>query len=66
MLIPFPIAAFVGTLLIDFAYLGTHDVFWARMSIWLIGTGVIMGTVAGFVGYMDFSKISRVRQQRVG
>jgi len=66
MLIPFPIAALAGALLVDLAYLGTGDAFWARMSMWLLGTGVIMGALAGLVGYMDFSKIPRARQQRVG
>lgn len=66
MLVPFPIAALVGALLTDFAYLGTDDPFWARMSIWLLGAGVIMGGVAGVVGYLDFSKIPRARQQAVG
>src|SRR3569832_982258 len=66
MLIPFPIAALAGALLVDLAYLGTGDAFWVRMSMWLLGTGVILGALAGLVGYMDFSKIPRARQQRVG
>src|SRR3569623_1631797 len=66
MLIPFPIAALAGALLVDLAYLGTGDALWARMSMWLLGAGVIMGALAGLVGYMDFSKIPRARQQRVG
>src|SRR3569832_527594 len=66
MLIPFPIAALAGVLLVDLVYLGTGDAFWARMSMWLLSAGVIMGSLAGLVGYMDFSKIPRARQQRVG
>src|SRR3569833_1801676 len=66
MLIPFPIAALAGALLVDLAYLGTGDAFWARMSMWLLGTGVIMGAKTSHIRNKKNNKKPHTRQQRVG
>jgi hypothetical protein len=39
MLVPIPIACFVGTLLIDVVYWRMADVIWADFSAWLVTVG---------------------------
>ena len=43
MLVPFPIACFVGTLLTDIAYWRTAEMMWADFSAWLLTVGVDHG-----------------------
>jgi len=54
MLVPFPIACFVGTLLTDIAYWRTANVLWADFSAWLVSAGVILGFLAAIAGAIDF------------
>ncbi len=54
MLVPIPIAGFVGTLLTDLMYWRTADMFWADFSAWLVTVGVIVGWVAAIAGLIDF------------
>ena len=42
MLVPFPIAGFVGTLVTDIAYWRTAEMIWADFSAWLLFAGLIM------------------------
>lgn len=63
MLVPFPIACFVGTLLTDIAYWRTADMMWANFSAWLVTAGVVMGLLAAIAGLIDFLGDSRVRAQ---
>ena len=43
MVIPFPIASFVGALVTDIAFARSGNAFWAEASQWLLGAGVVMG-----------------------
>jgi uncharacterized membrane protein len=43
MLVPIPIACFVGTLLTDPTYWRTADMMWADFSAWLVTVGTIFG-----------------------
>ncbi len=63
MLIPFPIAFLVGTFASDLVYWATADTFWARMSLWLVGAGLVTGALAAVLGLTDFLTINRARQQ---
>ncbi len=54
MLVTFPIAFFVGTLLTDIAYRVTSDPFWARVSFWLLAAGLVMAALAALAGLTDF------------
>jgi len=54
MLIPFPIAFFVGTLAVDIAYSQTSDPFWATAGRWLLIAGLAMAALAAFAGLTDF------------
>jgi uncharacterized membrane protein len=66
MLVPFPIAFLVGTLVTDLAFWGTGDPFWARASAWLVGAGVVMGLLTAVFGFIDFVTIERARQGSTG
>jgi uncharacterized membrane protein len=63
MLVPIPIACFVGTLLTDLMYWRTADMFWADFSAWLVTVGVILGWVAAIIGSIDFLGNRLVRAQ---
>ena len=63
MLVPFPIACFVGTLLTDLAYWRTAEMMWADFSAWLVTVGVIMGFLAAIAGLIDFLGNRLVRAQ---
>lgn len=63
MLVPFPIACFVGALLTDIAYWFTAEVMWANFSAWLVTVGVIMGVLAAIAGLIDFIGDPLIRAQ---
>lgn len=54
MLVPFPIACFVGTLLTDLAYWKTAEMMWADFSAWLLAAGLVFGGLAAIAGLIDF------------
>ena len=64
MLIPFPIAFFVGTLAADIAYSQGGDPFWALAGRWLLGAGLIMAALAALAGLTDFLSEPRIRALR--
>jgi uncharacterized membrane protein len=64
MLIPFPIAFFVGTLAVDVAYSQTGDPFWASAGRWLLGAGLVTAALAAVAGLTDFLGDRRIRQLR--
>src|ERR1700744_3316257 len=64
MLVPFPIACFVGTLITDIAYAQTPNMQWANMSAWFLTVGLIIGLLAVIAGLIDFSGDSRIRDLR--
>jgi uncharacterized membrane protein len=61
MLVPFPIACFVGTLLTDIAYWQSANLLWANFSTWLVTVGVIMGYLAAIAGLIDFASNRLIR-----
>lgn len=61
MLIPFPVAFLVAAWASDLTYWGTANGFWAQVSIWLIGAGVVMALVAALAGFTDFFGEPRIR-----
>ncbi|HEY3721029.1 MAG TPA: DUF2231 domain-containing protein [Roseiarcus sp.] len=63
MLVPIPIACFVGALLTDLAYWRTANVMWADFSDWLVTIGVIVGFLAAIVGAVDFLSNRLIRAQ---
>lgn len=61
MLVAFPIAYLVGALACDAAYWWTGDVFWAKVSIWVLGAGFVMGGIAALAGTLDFMIVREIR-----
>jgi Predicted membrane protein (DUF2231) len=61
MLIPFPIAFFVGTFACDVAYWITGNANWAMVTPWLLGAGIIMGALAALAGLTDVIGEQRIR-----
>lgn len=62
MLIHFPVAALLGLIGTDLAYVLTGDAFWARAGIWLVGVGVIGGWLSGTVGLLDLLLVKKIRR----
>lgn len=64
MLIPFPVAFFVGTLVVDIVFNQTGDAFWAAAGRWLLGAGLVMAALAALAGLTDFLGDRRIRALR--
>jgi uncharacterized membrane protein len=62
MLVSFPIAYLLAGLLTDIAFWWTGDPFWARVSVWVIGGGLAMGTLAALAGTLDFLLVKEIRR----
>jgi len=54
MLVPFPIAFFAGALISDIISHWGDPVFWPRMSVVLIGLGIIGALLAAVFGFVDY------------
>jgi uncharacterized membrane protein len=54
MLVPFPIACFVGALLTDIIYSNSPQVQWANFSQWLLAVGFVVGLLAAIFGVIEF------------
>jgi uncharacterized membrane protein len=63
MLVPVPIACFVGALLTDIAYYMTAEMMWADFSAWLLTVGFIIGVLAALAGLTDFLGNRLIRAQ---
>jgi uncharacterized membrane protein len=61
-LIHFPVAALIGLVGTDLAFVFSGDAFWARAGVWLAGIGVLMGTLSGLVGMIDLVTVHRIRR----
>ncbi|HEY9643610.1 MAG TPA: DUF2231 domain-containing protein [Coleofasciculaceae cyanobacterium] len=66
LIVTFPIGFLIGAFGSDVGYWLTHDPFWARASLWLIGAGFASGILAALTGMMDFLRIDRVRKRTAG
>jgi uncharacterized membrane protein len=53
MLIPFPIAFFVSTLVCDLVFWQTGNAGWVTATLWLLGAGLIMPTFAALAELTD-------------
>ena len=61
MIVPLPIASFIGALAADIAYANTDNLFWVEASQWLLGVGVLTALVAAVGGFIDFLGDARIR-----
>ena len=63
MLVPIPIACFIGALLTDITYYVTAEMMWADFSCWLLAAGFVFGVLAAVAGLTDFLGNRRIRMQ---
>jgi uncharacterized membrane protein len=61
ILVPIPIACFIGTFLTDIAYASTANMQWAVMSAWLLTVGLIVALFAVIAGLIDFFSEPRIQ-----
>lgn len=61
MLIPFPIAFLVGTLVSDIVYWQSGSAFWASASLYLLSAALVMALLAAAAGLTDFLGDRRIR-----
>lgn len=59
--VPLPIGMLTAAALSDVAYLLTREGFFARMSRWLLGGGIVSGLLAAPLGALDLSTIRAAR-----
>jgi uncharacterized membrane protein len=64
MLVPIPIACFVGTLVTDIVYWRTAAMQWANFSVWMLTVGLIVAAFAVLAGIIDFLSDRRIRAIR--
>ncbi|MGB3610151.1 MAG: DUF2231 domain-containing protein [Cellvibrio sp.] len=62
MLIHFPVAALLGLIASDLAYVVSDDYFWARASLWLAGIGALGGWISGLAGLIDLVSVRQIRR----
>jgi uncharacterized membrane protein len=62
MLIPFPIAFFVGTFVCDLVFWQTANPAWANATPWLLGAGLVMAALAAVMGLIDVFGDQQIRQ----
>jgi uncharacterized membrane protein len=62
MVIGFPIACFVLTLVSDLTFYANSNEFWAAASLWLLGIGLITAALAAGTGLIEVFGDKRVRR----
>lgn len=63
MLVTFPIALLTCAAASDMAFIMFGDEFWARVSMWLLGTGTFMGMLAGTTGAIELLAVGGIRRR---
>ena len=61
MLIPFPVAFLVATLVCDLIFWRTGNAAWSTASLYLLGAALVMAALAALAGLTDFLGDSRIR-----
>lgn len=65
MLVPFPIAFFIGALLCDLTFWNNANLIWFTASEWLLGAGLVMSGLAAIAGLTDFFSERLIRNLNV-
>lgn len=63
MMIHFPVAALLGLVATDLAFLWTLDPFWWRAGLWLSGVGTFGGWIASTAGLVDLLSVPLIRRK---
>ena len=66
MLVHLPIAALIGLIATDAAFIYTGDDFWARAGLWLSGVGALGGWGAALLGLIELLIVPRIRHLITG
>lgn len=61
MLIPFPVAFLVATLVCDLLFWNTGNTAWSTASLYLLGAALVMAGLAAVAGLTDFLGDRRIR-----
>jgi uncharacterized membrane protein len=61
MLIPFPIAFFIATLVCDCVFWGSGNPAWFEATLWLLGAGLIVAALAALAGLTDVVGDAKIR-----
>ncbi len=64
MLVPIPIACFVGTFFSDLVYWRTANMMWANVSAWMLTVGLVASIFVVVAGVTDFFGDRRLRALR--
>ena len=62
MLIPFPVAFLVATLVCDLVYWRTGNAGWSTATLYLLGGALVMAALAAVAGLTDFMGDRRIRE----
>ena len=62
MLVPFPIAYFVGTFACDIAYWYSGSELWITGSVWLLGAGLVVAALAAIIGLIEVTGDRQIRE----
>src|SRR2546425_11454033 len=66
MLIVFPIALFIFSLVCDIVYhAGSHNVFWKGVAFYAMAGGVVGALLAAIPGFIDYLSITDRRTKRL-
>ena len=66
MLIVFPIALWIFSLVCDIAYhVGSHNVFWKGMAFYTMAGGLVGALLAAIPGFIDYLSITSRRTKKV-
>lgn len=66
MVVVFPIAFLMFTVVTDAAYWYLRDPFWAQVSFWLVAAGFTFGVLAALLGLADFVLVKEARREVTG
>lgn len=66
MIVPFPIASFVGAMITDIIYAQTAEIQWANFSAWLLAFGCFMGGIAALGGLIDYFGNAKAARPAIG
>lgn len=64
MLIAFPVAMYVATVVALFVHVGTDDPFWYRVAMWTNFAGIVTAAVAAIPGLIDLLGLRRGSRAR--